>query len=97
MNLSKNEFMLVVDSTNGLAYFQDSALPGTTEFPMSIKDQTYLNVYDSIDIEKLDEKWSIDSKTLLKKLQDATDDEHEQLKKDIEKFWEKHNANPDSV
>ena len=77
MNLDKNEFMLVVDSTNGLALIES----------MSTKDQVTLNVADSIDIEHLDEKWGVDKIALEEKLANATEEEHKQLWGNIREFW----------
>ena len=77
MNLTKPEFMLIVDSTNGLALIES----------MSTKDQIVLNVADSIDIERLDEKWSVDKTVLEGKLANATEEEHKQLWANIREFW----------
>ena len=77
MNLSKPEFMLIVDSTNGLALTDR----------MATKDQIILNVSDAIDIEKLDAKWGVEKNVLEEKLANATEEEYKQLWNNIQEFW----------
>ena len=81
MNLEKNEFMLVVDSTNGLALLDLKSI--------SCKDQITLNVLDSMGSERLDEKWGVDGAALAAKLDAATEDEFKTLWKNIGEFWER--------
>ena len=78
MNLTKPEFMLIVDSTNGLALWDEESDPVKNR-ALTVKDQILLNVADSIDIEHLDEKWGVDKKELEGKLANATEEEHKHL------------------
>ena len=77
MNLEKKEFMLIVDSVNGLALIEK----------MSIKDQVLADVVDSISLDHLDEKWEVDAKSLIDKMENANEEEYTHLWKNIGEFW----------
>lgn len=88
MNFEKNEFMLVVDSTNGLALWDEESTP-VKKHGVTVKEQVLLNVEDSISIEHLDEKWSVDKKSFLEKIRNGTEAEYKDLWKQINQFWER--------
>lgn len=88
MNLEKNEFMLVVDSTNGFALWDEESDPVKKQ-GLGVKDQIFFNVEESIRIDKLDEKWGVNPGDLLEKMEKADEDEYKQLWKQIEEFWVK--------
>ena len=79
MNLSKSEFMLVVDATNGLLLIDN----------IPFKTQIFDEVKNEIAFENIDTKWEVKKETLLKKLEVANEDEYKELWKRIENFWEK--------
>lgn len=85
MNLSKKEFMLCVDSTNGLALYTEEYNPAN----YTIKGQIYPNLQDSIMLDRLDEKWEINKEEFLKKMREASEEEYIELWKRIEDFWAK--------
>ena len=88
MNLEKSEFMLVIDSTNGLALWDEESDPVKNQ-ALTVKDQILLNVEDSIAIDHLDEKWEIDAKALLAKMENADESEYKELWKNINDFWKR--------
>lgn len=94
MQLEKNEFMLVVDSTNGFALWDEESTP-VKEHGLSVKEQIFANVQDSIAIDHLDEKWEIDTEKFLNKMRGANEDEYKQLWKQIEDFWDKNDRASD--
>lgn len=79
MNLGKKEFMLVVDATNGLAFYDKET--------MSARSQILLDVKDAISLGHLDEKWDVDAKSLIDKMENANEEEYKQLWKNIGEFW----------
>jgi hypothetical protein len=83
MKLERNEFLLCVDSTNGLALYDDNFNPAK----LTIKDQVLLNIEDSIAIDHIDEKWSVDKNSLLEKLKNGTEKDYKKLWADIQQFW----------
>ena len=88
MNLDKKEFMLIVDSTNGLALVEvSSKVAGIAS--MTIKSQILTNVIESIEFDKLAEKWEVNAQELLAKMENADESEYKQLWKQIEEFWTK--------
>ena len=86
MDLKKKEFMLIVDSTNGLALIEVSSNP-TGIASMTIKSQILTNVIESIEFDKLAEKWEVNAQELLAKMENADESEYKQLWKQIEEFW----------
>ena len=86
MDLKKKEFMLIVDSTNGLALIEVSSNP-TGIASMTIKSQILTNVIESIEFDKLAEKWKVNAQELLAKMENADESEYKQLCKQIEEFW----------
>lgn len=86
MQLEKNEFLLIADSTNGLALIEVSSSAG---IKMTIKTQILTNVMESIEFDKLAEKWEVNAKEFLEKMEKANEDEYKQLWKQIEEFWVK--------
>lgn len=86
MNLSKKEFMLIVDSTNSLALW-----PEEYEHPsgvkLTVKEQVFLNVRDSISIDQLDEKWEVNKDELIAKMEAGSEEEYKELWNRIEAFW----------
>ncbi len=86
MNLDKKEFMLIADSTNGLALVEvSSKVAGIAS--MTIKSQILTNVIESIEFDKLAEKWEVNAQELLAKMENADESEYKQLWKQIEEFW----------
>ena len=86
MDLKKKEFMLIVDSTNGLALIEvSSKVAGIAS--MTIKSQILTNVIESIEFDKLAEKWKVNAQELLAKMENADESEYKQLWKQIEEFW----------
>jgi hypothetical protein len=83
MDLEKKEFMLVVDATNGLMLTDG----------MSLKDQIFADVVDSMALDKTDEKWELDKNTLTEKMRKADENEYKELWKNIEEFWRKNDQN----
>ena len=81
--MSKKEFMLCVDSTNGLALYTEEYNPAN----YTVKEQVYPNLTDSIALDHLDGKWEIDKDEFLKKMRDASEEEYKELWKRIEDFW----------
>ncbi len=88
MQLDKNEFMLIVDSTNGLALWDEDSDP-VKKHGLTVKEQVLLNVQDSISIDKLDEKWEINAAELLAKMEKADEAEYKQLWTQIDEYWKK--------
>jgi len=88
MQLEKNEFLLIVDSTNGLALWDEDSDP-VQKHGLTVKEQVLLNVRDSISIDKLGEKWKINSTELLDKMEKADETEYKQLWAQIDEFWQK--------
>ena len=83
MDLEKKEFMLVVDATNGLMLTDG----------MSLKDQIFADVVDSMALDKTDGKWELDKNTLTEKMRKADENEYKELWKNIEEFWRKNDQN----
>lgn len=79
MNLSKNEFMLVVDATNGLYLVPE----------LGYKTQIMADAVDSMHLDGTDSKWSVNRDELSAKLQAGTEPEYKELWKQIQDFWEK--------
>ena len=91
MDFDKNEFLLIVDSTNGFALWLivDSTSGPALWSIMDFKEQIKINIEDSIAIDHLDEKWGIDKNILLNKLNAGTEKEFEKLWEQINDYWEK--------
>lgn len=88
MNFKKNEFMLIVDSTNGLALWpEEYNHPSGTK--ITVKEQIILNVTDSIRIEKLNEKWEVNKDELIAKMEAGSEEQYKELWERIEDFWAK--------
>lgn len=94
MQLERNEFMLVVDSTNGFALYDDGETKPSGD-ALTVKEQIFLNVRDSISLDHLDGKWGIDAETLLNKMRNADESEYKQLWEQIEDFWDKNDRASD--
>lgn len=94
MQLENNEFMLVVDSTNAFALYDDGE-DRPEGNALTVKDQILLNVRDSIAYEGLAEKWGIDAGKLMEKMNNANESEFKELWKQIEDFWAKNDRSGD--
>ena len=88
MNLEKKEFMLIADSTNGFALWDEESDPVKKQ-GLTVKEQILLNVRDSISIDNLAQKWEVNAQELLAKMENADESEYKQLWKQIEEFWVK--------
>lgn len=94
LQLEKNEFMLIVDSTNAFALYDDGE-DRPEGNALTVKDQIILNVRDSIAYEGLAEKWGINAEKLMEKMNNASENEYKELWKQIEDFWAKNDRSGD--